>query len=119
MRSASALAAPWFVGAALGYEVVSTFYVERQPFLVARMRVAAGGGLDGPTLQELSTGTRMLAVATGTTGQRSANYHPTRHTRLRPGDEVLLVGPYPQIIATFRRNQPTPADRRAARTATG
>lgn len=119
VRSASALAAPWFVGAALGYEVVSTFYVERQPFLVARMRVAAGGGLDGPTLQELSTGTRMLAVATGTTGQRSANYRPTRHTRLRPGDEVLLVGPYAQIIATFRRNQQAPADRRAARTATG
>ena len=42
VRSTSALAAPWFVGAALGYDVVSTFYTERQPFLVARLVVAPG-----------------------------------------------------------------------------
>nr|WP_131786700.1 NAD-binding protein [Protofrankia symbiont of Coriaria ruscifolia] len=108
-RSASALATPWFVGAALDYEVVSTFYIDRAPFLVARITVAAGGGLDGPTLQELSTGTRMLAVATSSehdgTADRSPNYRPTRHTRLRPGDEVLVVGPTAQIIDTVSRNQ--------------
>ncbi len=108
-RSASALATVWFVGAALDYEVVSTFYIDRAPFLVARITVAAGGGLDGPTLQELSTGTRMLAVATSSehdgTADRSPNYRPTRHTRLRPGDEVLVVGPTAQIIDTVSRNQ--------------
>ncbi len=108
-RSASALATPWFVGAALDYEVVSTFYIDRMPFLVARITVAAGGGLDGPTLQELSTGTRMLAVATSSehdgTADRSPNYRPTRHTRLQPGDEVLVVGPTAQIIDTVSRNQ--------------
>ncbi|WP_445548421.1 MULTISPECIES: potassium channel family protein [unclassified Frankia] len=108
-RSASALATPWFVGAALDYEVVSTFYIDRAPFLVARITVAAGGGLDGPTLRELSTGTRTLAVATSSerdgTADRSPNYRPTRHTRLRPGDEVLVVGPTAQIIDTVSRNQ--------------
>ncbi|WP_322762677.1 NAD-binding protein [Frankia sp. Cr2] len=108
-RSASALATPWFVGAALDYEVVSTFYVDREPFLVARITVVAGGGLDGPTLQELSTGTRMLAVATSSehdgTPDRTPNYRPTRHTRLRPGDEILVVGPTAQIIDTVSRNQ--------------
>jgi Trk K+ transport system NAD-binding subunit len=108
-RSASALATPWFVGAALDYEVVSTFYVDRESFLVARITVAAGGGLDGPTLQELSTGTRMLAIATSSehdgTRDRAPNYRPTRHTRLRPGDDVLVVGPTAQIIDTVSRNQ--------------
>ncbi len=117
-RSASALATPWFVGAALDYEVVSTFYVDRTPFLVARITVAAGGGLDGPTLQELSTGTRMLAVATSSeydgTVDRAPNYRPTRHTRLRPGDEVLVVGPTAQIIDTVSRNQRVGGDRHTA-----
>ena len=37
VRSTSALAAPWFVGAALGLDVLSTFYVDQQPFLVGRV----------------------------------------------------------------------------------
>ncbi len=101
-RSDAALATPWFLGAALDYEVVSTFYVENTPFIVARMHVTAGGGLDGPSLVELSTGTRVLAVG--------ANYHPTRHTRLRADDELLIVGPYAQIIETVRRNRQVGAD---------
>jgi Trk K+ transport system NAD-binding subunit len=104
-RSDAALATPWFLGAALDYEVVSTFYVDNTPFVVARMHVAAGGGLDGPTLVELSTGTRVLAIG--------ENYRPTRHTRLRPGDEVLIVGPYAQIIDTVRRNRQVGADLRS------
>ncbi|EIV93036.1 NAD-binding protein [Frankia sp. QA3] len=102
-RSASALATPYFVGAALGYDVLSTFYVERTPFLVARMTVNAGGALVGPTLQELSTGTRVLAVTTAAAGK--PDYRPGRHTRLRPGDELLVVGPVTQIVDMVRRNQ--------------
>ena len=53
VRSTSALAAPWFVGAALGLEVLSTFYVDQQPFLVGRPdrgpeRWPAGPGHAGP-----------------------------------------------------------------------
>jgi Trk K+ transport system NAD-binding subunit len=140
-RSASALATPHFVGEALGFEVISAFYVERSPFLVARMTVRPGGGLDGPTLHELSTGVRVLAVtavtaptpappststpagtrATGATGAagsteaRRANFRPTRHTRLAPGDDLLVVGPVPQIIDTVRRNQQGAAGRPAVR----
>ncbi|SNQ45664.1 K+ transport system, NAD-binding component [Frankia canadensis] len=101
-RSASALATPYFVGAALGHDVLSTFYVERTPFLVARMTVRAGGGLVGPTLWELSTGTRVLAV-TGAAGE--PDYRPGRHTRLDPGDELLVVGPVTGIVDMVRRNQ--------------
>ncbi|KPM51805.1 potassium transporter TrkA [Frankia sp. R43] len=61
-RSATALAAPHFLAAAMGHEVISAFYVEGTPFLVARLTIRAGGGLVGPALAELATGTRVLAV---------------------------------------------------------
>jgi voltage-gated potassium channel Kch len=126
-RSASALATPWFVGAALGFDVVSTFYVDRTPFLVVRLTVQAGGGLDGPSLLELSTGIRMLAVSRsspddgtdggpddrpddgtddGTDAEPEPYHRPGRHTRLRPGEELLAVGPPVAIIETVRRNLP-------------
>jgi Trk K+ transport system NAD-binding subunit len=115
-RSASALATPWFVGAALGYEVISTFYIDSTPFIVARMQVTTNGGLDGPTLQELSTGTRVLTVTSsgrGRAGQQ--DYRPTRYTRLSAGDELLVVGPYAQIIDMVRRNRRVDVDRQSAR----
>ncbi len=47
VRSTAALAAPWFVGAALGLDVLHTIYVGDAPLLVARLKVTRGGGLDG------------------------------------------------------------------------
>jgi hypothetical protein len=61
VRSTAALAAPWFVGAALGLEVLATFYVDQTPFLVGRLAVTARGGLDGLAMRELSA--RALVVA--------------------------------------------------------
>jgi Trk K+ transport system NAD-binding subunit len=102
VRSTSALAAPWFVGAALGYDVLSTFYTERQPFLVARLIVAAGAALDGLLLSELTPQVRVVAlVSDGEIVPR-----PTRYTRLVAGEHLLLVGPPREVIASFRANQP-------------
>jgi Trk K+ transport system NAD-binding subunit len=42
VRSTAALAAPWFVGAALGLDVLSTFYAGDEPLLVARLPVTPG-----------------------------------------------------------------------------
>ena len=47
VRSTSALAAPWFVGAALGLDVLETFFVDQQPFLVGRLSIAPGAGSRG------------------------------------------------------------------------
>ena len=47
VRSTAHLLAPWFVGAALGLDVLNTFYVGDEPLLVARLTVTPGGGLNG------------------------------------------------------------------------
>src|SRR3984885_3864876 len=60
--STSAIAAPWFVGAALGLEVLFTFCVGNHPFLLARLRVSAGGGLDGQAMHELPANVRVVAI---------------------------------------------------------
>jgi len=62
VRSTSALAAPWFVGAALGLDVLGTFFVDQQPFLVGRLAIASGGGLQGLAMQDLSARTRVVAL---------------------------------------------------------
>ncbi|HUZ21721.1 MAG TPA: NAD-binding protein [Acidimicrobiales bacterium] len=82
VRSTSALAAPWFVGAALGLDVLETFYVDRQPFLVGRVSVAPGGGLEGLAMQDLSARTRVVALsrasAPGTLDTRRAGAPASR-----------------------------------------
>src|SRR5271157_3101072 len=60
--STSAIAAPWFVGAALGLEVLFTFYVGNHPFLLARLRVSGGGGLDGLAMLDLPGQIRVVAI---------------------------------------------------------
>ena len=102
VRSTSALAAPWFVGAALGYDVLSTFYTERQPFLVARLLVAPGAALDGVLLSELTPQVRVVALVS----EGEIVPRPTRYTRLAAGEQLLLVGPPREVIASFRANQP-------------
>jgi hypothetical protein len=41
-RHVLSTAAPWFVGAALGLEVLSSFYARDEPLLVARLTVTPG-----------------------------------------------------------------------------
>lgn len=94
VRSTSALAAPWFVGAALGLEVLDTFYVERQPFLLARLPVAADGGLVGMAMQELGARLRVLALSR----DGRLEHPPRRDTRFAAGDEAYLIGPYEELL---------------------
>jgi Trk K+ transport system NAD-binding subunit len=98
VRSTSALAAPWFVGAALGLDVLDTFYVERQPFLLARLTIASGGGLEGTSMHELSGSTRVIAL------HRSGGeleHPPRRDTIFAAGDAAYLVGPYEELLAVL------------------
>ncbi len=111
VRSTSALAAPWFVGAALGLDVLATFYVERTPFLVGRLSVASGGGLDGLAMGELSARTRVVAIHRSGTGERVLEHPPRRGTRFGAGDDAYLMGPYEELLQVLRRDGPAVAPR--------
>jgi Trk K+ transport system NAD-binding subunit len=117
VRSTAALAAPWFVGAALGLDVLNTFYVGDEPLLVARLTVSRGGGLDGLALRDLGARTRVLAISR-VPHQAYLEHPPRRGTRLMAGDQAYLIGPYEELLAVLRRDRPAPqgdnGDRRQA-----
>jgi len=103
VRSTVELAAPWFIGAAMGLQVLGTFSVGQRSFMVGEMHVAAGSELDGLRMFELSTQTRVIAI---TRQDAPVKLHPRRDARLRAGDTVYLVGPYRELLATLRQAQP-------------
>src|SRR6201997_1964687 len=103
VRSTVELAAPWFIGAAMGLQVLGTFSVGQRSFMVGGMRVAAGSELDGLQMFELSTRTRVIAI---TRKDAPVALHPRRDAWLRGGDTVYLVGPYRELLATLRKGQP-------------
>jgi Trk K+ transport system NAD-binding subunit len=104
VRSTAALAAPWFVGAALGLDVLGTFYVDRTPFLVGRLSVASGGGLEGLAMGDISERTRVVAIHRAGDGERVLEYPPRRGTRFGAGDDAYLVGPYEELMQVLRRD---------------
>jgi hypothetical protein len=121
VRSTAALAAPWFVGAALGLEILSTFYVEHQPFLLGRLNVAVGGGLDGLPMSQLSGRTRVIGIRRGRPDhpddpddpdhlprphqeQPPLEHTPRRDTRFAAHDVAYLVGPYEELLQVLRRD---------------
>lgn len=107
VRSTAALAAPWFVGAALGLDVLSTFYAGDELLLVARLTVTPGGGLEGLQMHELAARTRVLALRRA--GDRSVLEHPPRRTtRFHQADEAYLIGPYDELLTVLRRDRPSP-----------
>jgi Trk K+ transport system NAD-binding subunit len=113
VRSTAALAAPWFVGAALGLDVLSTFYVGDEPLLVARLTVTPGGGLTGLTMEDLAARTRVLAISRSAEGGY-LEHPPRRGTRFAAGDQAYLIGPYEELLAVLRRDQPSPQAAAAA-----
>jgi hypothetical protein len=117
VRSTAALAAPWFVGAALGLDVLSTFYADDEPLLVARLTVSPDGGLTGLAMSDLSARTRVLAIRRarddgarddGVGDGQLLEHPPRRGTRFRAGDQAYLIGPYEELLAVLRQDRPAP-----------
>ncbi|MEB4208320.1 NAD-binding protein [Mycobacterium sp. 94-17] len=104
VRSTVELAAPWFIGAAMGLQVMGTFSVGNRSFLIGGMHVQPGSELDGMQMFEVSTQTRVIAI---TRDDAPVLLHPRRDARLAAGDTVYLVGPYRELLATLRKGQPT------------
>ena len=107
VRSTAALAAPWFVGAVLGLDVLGTFYVADRLMLAGRLRVAPGGGLDGLAMQDLSARTRVVSISRAASGDR-LEHSPRRETQLHAGDTAYLIGPYEELLQVLRRDTLSP-----------
>ena len=103
VRSTVDLATPWFIGAAMGLEVLGTFSVGQHSFMIGGVRVQAGSEMDGMSMLGVSTQTRIIAVDRR---QGPVEFHPHRNARLSAGDTAYLVGPYRELLETLRRGGP-------------
>ncbi len=103
--STSAIAAPWFVGAALGFGVLATFYVGNVPFLVAQLTVSPDGGLAGLRMRDLSAGVRVIAIRRAGSPDDALEHPPRRDTTFAPGDDAYLAGPYEELLRVVRRER--------------
>ena len=102
VRSTVELGAPWFIGAALGLQVLGTFSVGHRSFMVGGLYVKLGSELDGMRMGDLSTQTRVIAITRPGT---AARLHPRRDAKLSAGDTAYLVGPYRELLDTLRKAQ--------------
>jgi Trk K+ transport system NAD-binding subunit len=102
VRSTVELATPWFIGTALGLQVLGTFSVGQQSFMVGGVRVETGSRLDGIRMVDMSSQTRVIAI---TPKGGAPRLHPRRDTRLAAGDTAYLVGPYRELLDTLRMGQ--------------
>ena len=102
VRSTVDLATPWFIGAAMGLDVLGTFSVGQRSFMVGGVKVRRGSELDGLRMFELSTQTRVIAIERDGSPVR---LQPRRETQLAAGDTAYLVGPYRELIDTLRKGQ--------------
>ncbi len=102
VRSTDELAAPWFVGAALGLDVLGTFYAGDVPLLYARVQVTPGGGLDGARVDAVTGRTRVLSVQQR--GEQAAHRVVRRWHTLHADDEAFVVGPHDELLGLLRRD---------------
>lgn len=102
VRSTAALAAPWFVGAALGLDVLGTFYVADTPLLLGRLAVTQDSGLVGLAMQDLGASIRVIGIDRG--GAGALEHPPRRATTFAAGDVAYLVGPDEELLRVLRRD---------------
>ncbi len=101
-RSIAELASPWFVGAALGIDVLGTFYLGPTLLIAARLEVDSGGPLEGMAVRGIETRARVVAIARG--GSETAVEHPpAADTTLGAGDSVYVIGQYDDLLGLLRR----------------
>lgn len=101
VRSVSAVAAPWFVAAALGLEVIATFSVDQEPFIAGRLTVRADGGLAGVSMLDLPMRARVIAL----TREGGIKHLPRSKTTLQAGDAAYVVGPPEDLLGLLLRNR--------------
>jgi uncharacterized protein with PhoU and TrkA domain len=86
----------------MGLEVLGTFSVGQQSFMVGGVEVEAGSELDGLRMEQMSTQTRVIAIRHG---PGDVQLHPRRDSRLSAGDTAYLVGPNRELLDTLHKGQ--------------
>ncbi len=118
--STSALSAPSFIAAALNYEVISSFFIKRQVFIVVRLVISEAGQIKTKTVEWLyqQAGVRILTYIAApiktildgsnaaTTTQPDPIFHPNSRVRLYSGDTIYFVGPNDRILHLHQLNTP-------------
>ncbi len=99
-RSVAELAAPWFVGAAVGLDVIGTFYVDNTPFVAARIAVRPQDGLYGRAIGDLSASTRFVAIDRA---DGSFEYPLQRAAVFGRGDSAYVVGRFEDLLDLMRQ----------------
>jgi Trk K+ transport system NAD-binding subunit len=102
-RSTAAVAAPAFVSAAIGHQVVSTLPVGDRTLVLARSNVARGAQADGRTIAWLEDGPYARVVKLDREG--TGHWKPERHTVLDAGDQLLLVATRKGLDGVLRRTE--------------
>ena len=96
--SPSAMSAPNFAMAAVDPTILSSFVLDQQLIVMLRWQVLDGGPLCGRTVAQLQS-----ELGFGVTQYRpregGSRLFPPAETVLRPGDEVLVQGPYDELVA--------------------
>jgi Trk K+ transport system NAD-binding subunit len=120
--STSAVAAPSFIAAALKYQVVTSFYIRRQVFIVVRLNIEANGKLYGQTSEWLyqQLGVRVLAYIAAPKKISSLlegdflvhdlepTFYPNAKLQFNANDTIIFVGPYDRIIEVQQLNSAQP-----------
>ena len=101
VRSTSALAAPRFVGAALGLDILGSFTVG--PAAVSGREADRGPRAAGSTAWpcDLPAQTRVIALSRAADGGR-LEHPPRRGPGSLPGDQAYLLGPYEELLRVLR-----------------
>ncbi len=103
VRSTAALAAPWFVAAALGLDVFSAFTVANHTLLVGRLTVTSDGGLVGVARADLDAQIRVIAIRR-VDSPDDFEYPPRRDVAFAAGDQVYIVGQHEELIHVLMQN---------------
>jgi Trk K+ transport system NAD-binding subunit len=97
----------------LGLDILSTFYVGQQPFLVGKVAVAPDGGLRGLAMSDLSARTRVIALRRAD-ARDTLEHPPRRGTRFAGGDEAFVLGPYEEILRVLHHERTVRSDATSA-----
>lgn len=95
--SQSAISAPAFATAAIEPDVINSVVVDDRLIVMKRWKVTAGGPVAGLSVGALLD-THEVAVVEHAPERGGRKLFPATDTRLEPGDEIVIQGPFDELL---------------------